>query len=173
MKNRTYRYFEILQKLVESYNNRPHRSLGGLSPGSVNEDNADETRYLTYLSDRKRNKKSYNNNTKHSNKKNKKVYKFKIGDDVKISQLKHPFQRDYQQKWSSEYFKVDKRYLIGNVAVYKLKDLMNESIQGTFYHFELQKIKATEDVLYRIEKEKTKRTKGRSFGKMGGMAQKV
>lgn len=78
MKNRTYRYVEILQKLVESYNNRPHRSLGGLSPGSVNEDNADETRYLTYLSDRKRNKKSYNNNTKHSNKKNKKVYKFKI-----------------------------------------------------------------------------------------------
>lgn len=76
MKNRTYRYVEILQKLVESYNNRPHRSLGGLSPGSVNENNADETRYLTYLSDRKRNKKSYNNNTKHSNKKNKKVYKF-------------------------------------------------------------------------------------------------
>lgn len=157
MKNRTYRYVEILQKLVESYNNRPHRSLGGLSPGSVNEDNADETRYLTYLSDRKRNKKSYNNNTKHSNKKNKKVYKFKIGDDVRISQLKHLFQRDYQQKWSSEYFKVDKRYLRGNVAVYKLKDLMNEPIQGTFYHFELQKIKATEDVLYRIEKVIKKR----------------
>lgn len=69
MKNRTYRYVEILQKLVESYNNRPHRSLGGLSPGSVNENNADETRYLTYLSDRKRNKKSY-----------------------KITQLKHPFK---------------------------------------------------------------------------------
>lgn len=129
MKNRTYRYVEILQKLVESYNNRPHRSLGGLSPGSVNEDNADETRYLTYLSDRKRNKKSNNNNT-----------------------TKTPIQRDYQQKWSSEYFKVDKHYLRGNVAVYKLKDLKNEPMQGTFYHFELQKIKATEDVLYRIEK---------------------
>lgn len=159
MKNRTYLYVEILQKLVESYNNRPHRSLGGLSPGSVNEDNADETRYLTYLSDRKRNRKSYNKNTKLSKNKNKKVYKFKIGDDVRISQLKHPFQRDYQQKWSSEYFKVDKRYLRGNVAVYKLKDLMNEPIQGTFYHFELQKIKATEDVLYRIEKVIKKRNR--------------
>lgn len=34
---------------------------------------------------------------------------------------------------------------------------MNEPIQGTFYHFELQKKKVTEDVLYRIEKVIKKR----------------
>lgn len=92
MKNRTYLYVEILQKLVESYNNRPHRSLGGLSPGSVNEDNADETRYLTYLSDRKRNRKSYNKNTKLSKNKNKKVYKFKIGDELEYHNLNIHFK---------------------------------------------------------------------------------
>lgn len=50
MKNRTYRFINILQDLVKSYNKRPHRSLGGNAPANVNKENADEIRLESYLS---------------------------------------------------------------------------------------------------------------------------
>lgn len=63
----------------------------------------------------------------------KSIFRYKIGDDVRISQLKHPFQRDYQQKWTEEYFKVTQRYKRDGIPVYKVKDLSDEPIEGTFY----------------------------------------
>jgi hypothetical protein len=45
----TYRYLDILQKFVSDYNNRTHRSLGQFSHADVNEANADEVRYSSYL----------------------------------------------------------------------------------------------------------------------------
>lgn len=50
MKNKTYRFVNVLQDLVKSYNNRPHRSLGGNAPVTVNQENADEIRLDAYLS---------------------------------------------------------------------------------------------------------------------------
>lgn len=50
MKNRIYRFINILQDLVKSYNKRPHRSLGGNAPANVNKENADEIRLESYLS---------------------------------------------------------------------------------------------------------------------------
>lgn len=70
----------------------------------------------------------------------KQIFKNKIGDDVRISQLKHPFQRDYQQKWTEEYFKVSNRYKRDGIPVYKIKDLAEDPIEGTFYESELQKV---------------------------------
>lgn len=55
LKNRTYRYLDVLQDLVTSYNQRPHRSLGERAPSSVNKKNADEIRLVTYLTTRKKN----------------------------------------------------------------------------------------------------------------------
>lgn len=54
MKNRTYHYVNVLQDLVNSYNKRPHRSLGSNAPASVNQDNADEIRLDAYLSEQKK-----------------------------------------------------------------------------------------------------------------------
>lgn len=82
-----------------------------------------------------------------SMKKNKRVFKYKIGDDVLISQLKHSFQRDYQQKWTEEHFKVAKRYKRGEIPVYKLKDLADDPIEGTFYESELLKVIKSGDIL--------------------------
>ena len=53
IKNRTYRYVDVLQDLVNSYNQRPHRSLGELAPKTVNKENADEIRLITYLTAKK------------------------------------------------------------------------------------------------------------------------
>ena len=50
MEKQTYRYIDVLQDLVKSYNDTPHSSLGGVTPSSVTKRNEDEIRYLQYLS---------------------------------------------------------------------------------------------------------------------------
>lgn len=106
MKNRTYRFINILQDLVKSYNKRPHRSLGGNAPANVNKENADEIRLESYLSGKTKLDVNQSKTLGRSKEKKraKPFFKFKIGDDVRLSQLKHPFQRDYQQKWTEEFF---------------------------------------------------------------------
>lgn len=158
MKNKTYRFVNVLQDLVKSYKNRPHRSLGGNAPVTVNQENADEIRLDAYLSGKPKSDMTENsrNQLKKSNKTTKKrvkpFFKLKIGDNVRISQLKHPFQRDYQQKWTAEFFKVSERYKRGQIPVYKVKDLAEDPVEGTFYESELQKVIKSADVAYRVEK---------------------
>lgn len=165
LKNRTYRYVDVLQDLVSSYNQRPHRSLGERAPSTVNNENADEIRLVTYLTTRKQRPKakvSMKTPLKSMDTKlrNKPKFKYKIGDNVRISQLKHPFQRDYQQKWTEEYFKVTQRYKRDGIPVYKVKDLTDEQIEGTFYQSELQKVVKSSDVLYRVERVLKRRKRG-------------
>jgi hypothetical protein len=171
MKNRTYRFVNVLQDLVKSYNDKPHRSLGGNAPATVNQGNADEIRLDAYLSGKKTKSSltKKNSNLLKPKKKTKKrwkpFFKLKVGDTVRISQLKHPFQRDYQQKWTEEFFKVSKRYKRGQIPVYKVQDLADDPVEGTFYESELQKVVKSEDVAYRVENilkggvvEKTKKS---------------
>ena len=165
MKNKTYRFLNVLQDLVKSYNNRPHRSLGGNAPVTVNHANADEIRLDAYLSGKpKSTHKKTNDNLlklkKTAKKRLKPLFKLKVGDTVRISQLKHPFQRDYQQKWTEEFFKVSKRFKRGQIPVYKVQDLADDPIEGTFYESELQKVKS-EDVAYRVEKILKMRRRGK------------
>ena len=49
MEKQTYRYIDVLQKIVYSYNHTPHQSLGGSTPASVNKSNEDEMRHVQYL----------------------------------------------------------------------------------------------------------------------------
>lgn len=168
LKNRTYRYVDVLQDLVTSYNKRTHRSLGKRAPATVTKENADEVRLISYLSTKKKNpivnksKLEKTNKSLIKKKRTKHIYKYKIGDDVRISQLKHPFQRDYQQKWTEEYFKVSNRYKRDGIPVYKIKDLAEDPIEGTFYESELQKVVKSGDILYRVEKVLKKRKRGNS-----------
>lgn len=164
MKNRTYRFINILQDLVKSYNKRPHRSLVGNAPAYVNKENADEIRLESYLSGKTKLDVNQSKTLGRSKEKKraKPFFKFKIGDDVRLSQLKHPFQRDYQQKWTEEFFKVNERYKRGQIPVYKLKDLAGDPIEGTFYESELQKVIKSEDVSYRVEKILKRRRHGKT-----------
>lgn len=164
MKNRIYRFINILQDLVKSYNKRPHRSLGGNAPANVNKENADEIRLESFLSGKTKLDVNQSKTLGRSKEKKraKPFFKFKIGDDVRLSQLKHPFQRDYQQKWTEEFFKVNERYKRGQIPVYKLKDLAGDPIEGTFYESELQKVIKSEDVSYRVEKILKRRRHGKT-----------
>ena len=72
-----------------------------------------------------------------------------MGDKVRISKYKRKvFDKGYTRNWNEEIFTVDKIQYT-NPVTYKLKDLNNEEIQGSFYEPEL--LKARQDI-FRIEK---------------------
>ena len=92
---RSYRYLEDLQGLVESYNLTPHRSLPNhFSPAEVNKQN--EAEVWDYMF----------NKPPTSIIKVKDKFAFSIGDLTRLAYNKYTFQRDYQQKWTSEIFKI-------------------------------------------------------------------
>ena len=87
-------------------------------------------------------------------------YKFKVGNQVKISMHKHVFQKSYLPNWSKETFTVSWR-IASYPPVYKLKELDGELIKGTFYGSKLQKVIEPKDHLLRVEKVFRCRGKGR------------
>ena len=82
-----------------------------------------------------------------SSKKFKKSY-FKIGDKIRISKYRTIFDKSYKGNWSEELF------IINNIQpttpiTYKIKDLLGEDIEGSFYKQELQN---ADQEVFRIEK---------------------
>ena len=70
--------------------------------------------------------------------------KFKIADKVRISKYKRKvFDKGYTPNWTEEIFLVNKIQST-NLITYRLKDLNNEEIQGSFYEPEL--LKAKQDI---------------------------
>ena len=150
--NHTYRYLDVLQDMVRSYNNRSHRSLGGISPADVTRSNE----ALLW-------KKMYVDVLKPSESTKKKIYKrfkFKKGDFVRISNTRRTFQRDYQQKWTEEIFVIERRFMRQGIPVYKITDYDSDPIEGTFYESELQKVNKNRDDLWKIEKVLKRRKRG-------------
>ena len=96
-----------------------------------------------------------------------KSLKFKVGDKVRISKYKRNlFDKGYTPNWTEEIFKIDKiRYT--NPITYKLKDLNNVEIKGSFYDPELLKAKQE---IFRIEKIIRRNYKKKaSFSKVEGI----
>ena len=52
--------------------------------------------------------------------KNRKVFKFKIGEYVRISHMKYVFQRDYHIKWTQEVFIVTHRCKKQGLNLYRI-----------------------------------------------------
>ena len=159
----SYKYIGVLQDIVDNYNKRPHRSLGSYSPSEVNRENANEVRLSAYLARKVKPKNVPKIEKKESSMKTrrKRKYKFKVGDLVRITYKRYTFQRDYQQKWTEELFKIRRRYMRENKPIYQLKDLQDEIIEGSFYQQELQKVKKDENTTWKIEKIiKKRRRKG-------------
>lgn len=135
---RTYRYIGDLQSVVASYNQTPHSGLSGMAPNDVNKNNEADVWAQMYL--------------KKSRKKiSKPTFQFKKGDLVRISFTKQPFQRAYQEQYTTEVFKVAGRIIKQAIPMYKLNDLKGETIHGLFYTAELQKVNKDENSLWFIE----------------------
>ena len=92
-----------------------------------------------------------------------KPFRFKVGDKVRLTFIRNPFTREYDEKWTGEIFKISQKILRGGLPVYRLKDFLDEEIKGTFYQSELQKVDVREDDMWKIEK--ILRTRGKGHNK--------
>ncbi len=88
-----------------------------------------------------------------------KIYKYQIGDHVRISKAKRQFKKGYLPNWTEEVFIITKRKRLGTESVYIIKDLNDKEIEGTFYEKELQRIQLPEE--FRIEKVLSKKKQGK------------
>lgn len=88
-----------------------------------------------------------------------KRFNIKRGDLVRLSHLRKVLDRDYQEKWTEELFKVNSRKLRQGIPVYTVVDFDNDPIKGTFYENELQRVRKDPDNLWRVENILKKRTR--------------
>lgn len=136
------RYIDALQQFVSAYNNTMHRSIK-LKPKDVNERNEKKVWETLYEG-------------KQSIARNKPViFRYQVGDLVRISKTRMTFEKSYLPGWSEEIFKIDSRQA-SRPPTYRIKDLNDQEIQGRFYEKELQKVDKRDDV-YRVEKILRKR----------------
>ena len=134
----TYKYLDIVQTLVDEYNVSYHRSIG-MTPRDVTPTNEAQVWHTLYKP--------------HLKQKKKKPPKFKVGDQVRLSQARRPFKKGYLPQWTEEVFEVVNVYqpTIGPVT-YKVQELDGTLIQGTFYTPELQKVHVDDTTVWRVEK---------------------
>ena len=146
----THRFINVLPDLMKGYNNSFHRSIQ-TKPSSVSKNNEEFVWQSLYES----------GSEVKSSKSRPTLFKFELGDKVRISNLARPFKKGYLPKWTEEIFTISSR-IPRRPPVYKVKDYDGEEIEGTFYEEELQKIIKT-DQMYRIERVLKKRKRN---GKM-------
>ena len=148
-----FRYIDVLQDLVGSYNSTTHSSIGR-PPATVTKQNESEVRLDEYSRRRKP-----KNDSGHP----RQEIKFKIGDKVRVSFTKEPFDREYSQRWSGEVFVIAGVRRRDTIPVYKLNDWYGEPVNGTFYTQELQKVDVTDRTIFKVEKVvKRRRVRGRN-----------
>jgi hypothetical protein len=128
-------YIHDIQKIIEGYNRTYHRSIG-MSPLQVNNGNEHEVYERLYLKEKPR----------------KTIpFQYALGVKVRIAFAKHPFMREFSQRWSEEIFTVSKRYRLDSVNMYRIKDCTGDSLEQGFYAQELAHVTTPPDQLYIIE----------------------
>jgi len=126
-------YYDKLDDLVNQYNNTKHSSIK-MTPTEGSNKKNQGTVYFNL----------YGNSKQVATKP-----KYKIDDKVRISKYKRKtFDKGYTPNWTEEIFTIDKIQYT-NPITYKIKDLNNEEIKGSFYEPEL--LKAEQDI-FRTEK---------------------
>ena len=146
--NNTYTYMDVLPELVKDYNNTVHSSIK-MTPIEASKKKNELTVWRNLYPDRY------------------KIYdltpKFSVGDKVRITKKKKVFEKGYTTKWTEEIFKI-KEIQNTNPITYKLQDLNDKEIKGTFYEPELQKTKQQvfriEEVLEKGQKQSLVKWKG-------------
>ena len=129
-KNGNHIWFNMIDDIVNLYNNKKHSAINYLTPKNA---------YFNEIDLQKERE------TKDENKP-----KFKVNDRVRISYKRGVFDKGYLANWSYEIFKVSD-VLNTNPITYKIKDFENEEIKGSFYATEL-KLTNQKDNVYLIEK---------------------
>lgn len=176
------RYLDVLQDLVDSYNNTVHSSIK-MKPTEVNAENeatALWNLYHEYWTDekdcqdddgggkctgtaagRQKSKFQYKGTRDHTAVKNKNIKNLlNIGDTVRLAGKKHPFNKSYKGLWTEELFTIHKIHKRHPYFVYEVKEADGEPLDGVFYREELQKVKPPKTSDYwQVEKIIRKRKK--------------
>ena len=139
IENNNARYIDIIPNLVESYNKTWHSGIR-MEPINVSKENEKQLWWQMYWP-----KEPYV-----QKKRKKVVYKYNVDDTVRISYTRAAFTREYSMKWSSEIFKVNRRFNRNGLPIYKLVDWADDIVAGTFYESELQLVNVTDD-MFKIE----------------------
>jgi hypothetical protein len=164
----THNWVSVLEQFTYSYNASYHRTIK-MSPMSVTKNNAPELIQRLYIEaceecgSSKSNQKHYSENKIKSEKKKikRKNFKYKVGQQCRLSKIKLALTRQYHEYWTKEVFVIYKRARKGNYDIYFLEDLNGSKISGTFYPEELQPISIKEQHLWKIEKVlKTRKYRG-------------
>ena len=144
--NETSRYIDVLQKVVQSYNNRTHRI----------------TRMSPHDAEKPRNHVSLRLNMEDYYLKFKKQStRFEVGEYVRIAKQKGHFARSYDEQFSREVLRIQSVNKKLPIPTYTLTSYDgSEDIKGNFYAHELTLVKNTS---WRVEKVlKTRRKRGRT-----------
>ena len=123
----TRRYIDFFDQLIEGYNNRPHRSIGHMTPLE-----ADKPENESKVSSILRERYAKLLEVKHP-------VRFKVGDEVRIKTgFGRSFQRGYEEQYSQTLFRVIKINRRQIVPMYHLLNLdTGEELQGPCYANEL------------------------------------
>lgn len=141
----TYRYIDVLDKIVEGYNNSVHSTIG-FAPSQV------KPIHVKQIWERMRRKQS---------KIKQGTIKFSIGDMVRIGKYKKTFSKGYEENYTTEIFKVVKVINRKPQPVYEITDMQDRPIKGQFYNFELVRVRVSPQTEYKIDKIlKTRKRQG-------------
>jgi L-rhamnose mutarotase len=121
------RWIDILDDLMEGYNNSEHRTIG-MAPSKVT---PDHTQQLW--------SKMYGESMANGSREEEKIAE---GTKVRISNVKGVFDKGYYPNWSEQHFNIAniKSKPGGQQAQYYLKEFDGEPIRGAFYREEIQPI---------------------------------
>jgi transposase InsO family protein len=136
----TYRFVDILQKLVNSYNSTIHRSIG-LAPAKVTESD------VLAIWRRMKARALQIRSTKP---------KFSVGQHVRISKEKLRFAKGAEQNYTTEIFRIIKVIYRTPRPVYELVDLNNTPIDGHFYGEVMGPVHVSDRTVCKIEKYSTR-----------------
>ena len=142
--NQTEKYIDVLDDLVDSYNNTYHSTIR-MKPNDVNKDNEFKLWMRLYL---------------RSFLKTVGTPKYKVGDNVRITEYRNKFAKSHDIGWTQEYYKIAK--IIYSLPMrYQLEDLKGEPITGSFYEAELQPVFKDKQSKFNIEEVLDERGTGK------------
>ena len=133
----THKWVDQLQKATNSYNHSYHSSIKQ-TPASVTV--SDEYKIWKQLYETEQPDKIQTD------------FRFNIHDTVRISVVRHPFMRAFDESWTREHFIIADRIMRDIKPIYVVKDLKNEVLNGHFQENELQKVVVDDNKTYLIEK---------------------
>ena len=121
-RTRSRSFLSVLLAMVRTYNTTYHRAIG-MTPAQVKPSNYEVIWQRLY-----------------GKRKPHKSPKLRVGDHVRISQIRRNFKKGYLPHWTLEIFRIN-RVLTTYPPTYTLVDLCWEALQGSFYEQELQVVK--------------------------------